>query len=74
MANAPGLLPRTPHHEWVGMLRVTRVRLVVGPRRTTAFIEGYRHHRAVVEPVSLARAVGLTSRGVPVTLEHDAAA
>jgi hypothetical protein len=58
----------------VGLLRVVRVRLVVGPRSTTAFLEGYRRRRAVVEPVSLARAVGLTARGVPVTLDHDTAA
>ncbi|MDQ1521241.1 MAG: hypothetical protein QOI55_2314, partial [Actinomycetota bacterium] len=27
--------------EWVGPLRVCRVRLVVGSHRTTAFVEGY---------------------------------
>jgi hypothetical protein len=56
--------------EWVGPLRVCRVRLVVGSHRTTAFVEGYRHHRAVVERIPLARATQLTARGVPVTLEH----
>jgi hypothetical protein len=49
---------------------VCRVRLVVGSRNTIAFVEGFRHRRAVVERIPLARATQLTARGVPVTLEH----
>jgi hypothetical protein len=52
------------------LLRVDRVRLVVDAQGTTAFVEGHRRRRAVVERVPLARAVQLTSRGVPVTLTH----
>jgi hypothetical protein len=62
--------PPSYSDEWVGLLRVCRVRLVVGSRNTIAFVEGFRHRRAVVERIPLARATQLTARGVPVTLEH----
>jgi hypothetical protein len=54
------------------MLRVRRVRLVVSATGTNAYVEGVRHHRAVVEPVPLGQAVRLRSRGVPLSLEHVA--
>jgi hypothetical protein len=54
------------------MLRVRRVRLVVSATGTSAFVEGVRHRRAVVEPVPLGHAVRLQSRGVPLSLEHVA--
>jgi len=55
---------------WLGLLRVTRIRLVVTPGGTTAFAEGIRRRRSVTERVTLSRAVRLTAAGVPVTLEH----
>jgi hypothetical protein len=57
---------------WVGDVHVTRVRLVVGPSATEAFVEGSRRRRPVVVRVPLARATEISARGVPVTLEHRA--
>jgi hypothetical protein len=54
------------------MLRVRRVRLVVSPTGTSAFVEGVRHRRAVVEPVALGPAMRLRARGVPFVLQHVA--
>jgi hypothetical protein len=56
--------------QWLGLMRVARVRLVVGTHGTTAYAEGTRHRRAVVERVPLARATQLSAAGVPVVLEH----
>jgi hypothetical protein len=61
-----------PADEWIGMLRVRRVRLVVSAAGTNAYVEGVRHHRAVIEPVPIGQAVRLRSRGVPLSLEHVA--
>jgi hypothetical protein len=58
--------------EWIGMLHVRRVRLVVSATRTTAYVEGIRHRRAVVEAVPVTQAVRLQARGVPLSLEHVA--
>ncbi len=70
---APVQTRRTgPADEWIGLLRVRRVRLVVSATGTSAYVEGFRHHRVVVEPVPLGQAMRLRSRGVPLSLEHVA--
>jgi hypothetical protein len=55
---------------WVGLLRVTRVRLVVTPVGTTAYAEGTRRWRRVSDRIPLSRVAQLRAAGVPVTLEH----
>jgi hypothetical protein len=56
---------------WIGLLRVTRVRLVVTPSGTHAFADGTRRHRAAVARIPLSAAVRLSATGVPVTLRHQ---
>ena len=56
--------------QWLGLVRVARVRLVVGTHGTAAYVEGTRHRRPVVERVALSRATQLSAAGVPVVLEH----
>jgi hypothetical protein len=66
---ADGAAPGARDH-WIGLVRVTRVRLVVTPDGTKAYAEGVRHRRRVVEPIASARAMHLSAAGVPVTLDH----
>lgn len=55
------------------MRRIDGVTIRVGAGRTTATVRGVSHRLPVTRPISLLAAAGLSRRGIPLTIEDDAA-